>query len=70
MHQDTNKSYTQYITFERDTEISPSGSRESFSLFHHSVLICLECFSMIIHCNGNKAFMRAEHFLYFDNSRI
>ena len=25
---------------------------ESFSLFHRSVLIRLECFSMMIHCNS------------------
>ena len=33
-------------------------SREPFSLFHHGVLIGLDCFSMIIHCNGLEAFMR------------
>ena len=27
-------------------------SREPFSLFHHSVLVWLECFSMMIHCNS------------------
>ena len=36
--------------------------REPFSLFHHSVLILFEYFSMMIDCNSKRASMRAEHF--------
>ena len=37
-------------------------SRELFFLFHHRVLIGLDFFSVIIHCNSQEAFMRAKYF--------
>ena len=36
-----------------------SVSRESFSLHHHSLLIWLDCFSVVIHCTSYKASMKA-----------
>ena len=47
-----------------------SDYREPFSLFHHSVLICLDSFSVMIHCNSSEASMRAKHFLCFKNNII
>ena len=42
-------------------------SHEPFSLFHHSVLIWLDCFSMVIHCNSYEASMRTLTFLCFNS---
>ena len=47
-----------------------SVGHEPFPLFHHGVLIWFECFSIMILCISKKASLRAEHFLYFNNSRI
>ena len=33
---------------------------EPFFLFHHNVLILLDCFSVMIHCISKEAFMRAK----------
>ena len=45
-------------------------SRVSFSLFHHSVVILLDCFSVMIrvHFISYDASMRAEIFLNFNNT--
>ena len=45
-------------------------SRVPFSLFHHSVVILLDCFSVMIrvHFYSKDASMRVELFLCFNNA--
>ena len=43
---------------------------EPFSLFHRSVLILFDCFSVMIHCNCNEASLQAKKSLCFNNKRI
>ena len=47
-----------------------SVSHEPFSLFHHSVLICLDCFSVMMYCICKAASMQAKQVLRFNNRRF
>ena len=39
-------------------------------LFNHSMLFCIDCFSVTMHWIGKEAAMRAKQFVWFNNNRI
>ena len=45
-------------------------SHKHFALYHHSVLIRLDCLSVVIHRNSREAYVCAKHFLCLNNNII